>query len=139
MGHLIYDVVVAYLKLSGTKIDFVLVVIFELVDGIVGIQVFVVGHIRSRWGVREILVCGNRGISLISIDFFVALQNFGVGLIKFRIQVVLKSIGRNILRQCNFCSRRDAESIQKSSFEIAGFVFIFESIKAYILIDTSSG
>ena len=95
MSHLIYDVVVAYLKLSGTKIDFVLVVIFELVDGIVGIQVFVVGDICSRWGVWEILVCGNRGVSLISIDFFVALQNFGVGLIKFRIQVVLKSIGRN--------------------------------------------
>ena len=72
MGHLIYDVVVAYLKLSRTKIDFVLVVIFELVDGIVGIQVLVVGHIRSRWGIREILVCGYWGIPLIPIEFFVA-------------------------------------------------------------------
>jgi hypothetical protein len=70
---MIDDVVVAYLQLTWPQVYFILVIIFELVDGIVGVQVFVVRYIGSRRGVREILVCGNRGVPLISIEFFVAL------------------------------------------------------------------
>jgi hypothetical protein len=75
--NLIHYIFLSNCKLTGLEINIILIVFFQLTQGIVCIEIFIIGYCASGWS--NFVVSGNdRRVALLTIYFFVTLQNLRI-------------------------------------------------------------
>ncbi len=102
--HLIHNVFVVEVHGSGVNRDRVFVVFFYIVDGVVPVQVFIVGEVGAR-GSKGIISTHNGRIPFHVVEVFVSLQNQRLSRIKLIAEIVLEVICRYVVSDGFTCRR----------------------------------